>query len=157
MILAYYSFRDYIAVKRIEKGQTDKVVLQLPHFFRWKIYEVIEKQAKLKYFVVFAFLSGILISILEFFCTGQIYLPTIMYVIQVTGTSHQTQGMGYLSLYCLMFVLPLMIIFALVYFGVGSEKIEMVGRKHIRTVKFLTGTVFLFLSVAMFLILYRFL
>jgi|GEM_PF-1056945 len=154
LILAYFSFRDYFAVKKLEKGQEGKVVLQLPQFFRWKIYEVIEKQAKLKYFIVFAFISGVLISILEFFCTGQVYLPTIIYMITQI-TNYKLQITGYLVLYSLMFILPLVIIFGLVYFGVSSEKIEMVGRRHIATVKFLTGLIFLFLSLSMFAILYR--
>lgn len=154
LILAYYSFHDYFAVKKLEKGQEGKVVLQLPHFFRWKIYEVIEKYAKLKYFVVFAFISGILISILEFFCTGQIYLPTIMYMVTQV-TSYKLQVASYLALYSFMFILPLAIIFGLVYFGVSSEKIEMVGRRHVATVKFLTGLIFLFLSLSMFVIVYR--
>ncbi len=151
LILAYYSFQDFFAVKRIEKGKEGKVVLQLPQFFRWKIYAVIEKQAKLKYFIIFAFLSGGLISILEFFCTGQVYLPTIMYMITQI-TDYKLQITGYLLLYSLMFVLPLGVIFGLVYFGVSSEKIEIIGRQHIATVKLLTGLLFLFLSLSMFLV-----
>jgi len=154
LVLTYYSFHDYFAVKKIEKGQPNKVVLQLPQFFRWKIYEVIERQTKLKYFVIFAFVTGVLISILEFFCTGQIYLPTIIYIINQV-TSYRLQVTSYLVLYSLMFVLPLIIIFGLVYFGVSSEKIEIFGRRYIATVKFLTGLLFLFLSLSMFVVLVK--
>lgn len=94
LILSFYSFRDYFTVKKLErgdylKGEEGKVILQLPVFLRWKIYEVIEKQTKIKYFILFAFITGVVISLLEFFCTGQIYLPTIMYIVQLSGIRHQ--------------------------------------------------------------------
>ncbi len=160
LILAFYSFRDFYTVKKLErgdylKGEQGKVVLQLPVFLRWKIYDVIEKQTKLKYFIFFAFVTGMIVSVLELFCTGQVYLPTIMYIIQTTGIRYQASGISYLLLYSLMFILPLVIIFILVYFGMSSEKIEFFGRKHIATVKFLTGLVFLFLSLSMFFILIK--
>ncbi|MBU2567204.1 MAG: DUF1573 domain-containing protein [Elusimicrobia bacterium] len=145
LVLSYYSFSDYFAVRAIEQGKQAKVVLQLPNYFRWKIYALVEKYGKLKYIMPFGFILGAAISLLEFFCTGQIYLPTIMYMVSVGH--FRTKAVFYLGLYCLMFVLPLMFIFMSMLFGLKSEKIEMFGRRHIAAVKFATGLIFLILSV----------
>jgi len=150
LILSYYSFSDYFAIKSLQNGKNAKVVLQLPQSLRWKIYNIVEKLSKRKYIVIIGFFLGFIISLLEFFCTGQIYLPTLMYIIKTAKI--QIKVLFYLFIYCLMFVLPLIVIFLSLLFGLRSETIEEYGRKHIRTVKLITGFVFVLLSVLMFTI-----
>ena len=67
-----------------------------------------------------AFITGIIISGIELVCTGQIYLPTIIYMKQVTG--YGLQITGYLLLYSLMFIIPLLAVFFLYFWGIHSEK-----------------------------------
>lgn len=149
LALSALSFVDSYSVKRIEKGRPAKMILQLPHFFRWRIYGVIERYSKLGYVVLFAFLMGAVISLLEFFCTGQVYFPTIMYISGLPD--YKTKAAGYLVLYSFMFVIPLILIFSLVFWGVKSDMIEMFGRKYMFAAKFLNGVVFLLLAVLIFI------
>jgi hypothetical protein len=88
-------------------------------------------------------MTGVLISTLEFLCTGQIYLPTI---IVVASTVPEFQGQA-LLLYNLMFILPLVIIFTLVYFGMRSEQLQDVLDKNRALFKLLTTIVFFVLGI----------
>lgn len=151
LVLAILSFRDYFILKKLRSGSksnkgepVQSVSLKLPFSFRSKIFKIMEKHAKSKYFAIFAFFTGMVISGLELVCTGQVYLPTIMYMLQVSDNKHQ--AIGYLLLYSLMFIIPLFAIFALFYWGVNSQKIDSFGKTHYKTVKLLTTVMFLFLS-----------
>jgi cytochrome c biogenesis protein CcdA len=55
------------------------------------------------------FITGVVISIIELACTGQVYLPTILFVLGVPEL--RLQAGVYLVLYNLMFVLPLVVVF----------------------------------------------
>lgn len=144
-VFAVISFSDVYAIYRLEKGEQAKVYLQLPWSFRMKIYNIVEKFTGSGFILPSSFLIGFIVSVIEFFCTGQIYLPTIMYMI---ATEHfRTKGIIYLILYCIMFVFPLIIIFVLLFFGLKSEKLEYFVSKHMKTTKFFTGIVFLALTI----------
>jgi hypothetical protein len=52
-----------------------------------------------------------------------------------------------------MFIIPLVGIFVAAFFGVTSEKMAVVTKKHTGTVKLLTGI--LFIGLAMFIFLVR--
>jgi hypothetical protein len=151
ILLAVLSFKDYIALRKYsilnKNGPMPKVSLKLPKSFLMKIMNITEKHSKLKYFVVFAFVTGIIISGLEFVCTGQIYLPTIMYMLNAAAT--RSKAVGYLALYSLMFVIPLLLVFSLFFWGINSEKMEKFGKKHYKTVKIFNALIFLFFSVYM--------
>jgi len=152
LVFAGLSFADMIAIKRIESGGQSRVFLQLPGSLRMKIYDFVDKSTKFKYIIPIGFFLGIGISFIEFFCTGQIYLPTIMYMFAYK--SLRIKAFFYLVLYCLMYVLPLIIIFICVLFGLNSEIIEEFYRRFVKTVKFLTGVVFFVLSLLMFSVVF---
>jgi len=63
---------------------------------------------------------GFLVSVFELACTGQVYFPTLVYLHQV----RQSAGsFSYLLLYNFVFILPLLAVFALSYWGVSSQKL----------------------------------
>jgi hypothetical protein len=51
-----------------------------------------------------------------------------------------------------MFIIPLVGIFVMAYFGVTSEKMALVTKKHTGTVKLLTALLFMGLGVFIFLV-----
>ena len=61
---------------------------------------------EMKYIIPFVFAASVAITFLELFCTGQVYLPTIVYLESLKGYRHT--AMLYLFLYCLLFILPLL-------------------------------------------------
>ncbi|MBN1621197.1 MAG: DUF1573 domain-containing protein [Endomicrobiales bacterium] len=150
LILSYLSFSDYLALRAAEKGLKSKVVLQLPDSMKLRIRGFIERYGNAKYLVPFGFLLGVVVSFLEFFCTGQIYLPTIMYMVRIPEL--MAKAFFYLAIYSLMFVLPLLIIFASLLVSLKSGRLQALGRGQVKIVKLLTGVLFLALALFMFFI-----
>lgn len=74
-----------------------------------------------------AIIVGFLIGIYEFPCSGAIYLAIVSLL--STKTSFFT-GLGYLLIYNLMFVLPLVIIFALATNKITTERFINLQEKH---------------------------
>jgi cytochrome c biogenesis protein CcdA len=142
-ILGFYSLYDYFKAR---KGKKEDMKLQLPKSIKKLIGRTIKQQVQLKYFALIAIITGVLIALFEFLCTGQVYLPTIM-VIVAEVPEYQAIGVLYLVLYNLMFVLPLIIIFGLVYFGMSSEQLQCVLDRRRAIIKLLFAAVFFGLGI----------
>jgi cytochrome c biogenesis protein CcdA len=95
------------------------------------------------------FVVGILVSVFEFACTGQIYLPTIIYMLKLPG--YRFSALGYLLLYNLMFIVPLIIIFMLAWKGVTSEQFAGIMYKHLSKIKM--GMAIFFFGMGLLLII----
>jgi len=145
LIFGILSLYDYQKIKAQKKGEQ---VLQLPKPIKKLTGRFIKHQVQVSYLTVLAVFTGIGISLFEFLCTGQIYLPTI---IVMTGVSeHQTEATLYLLLYNVMFILPLIVIFTWVYYGSGSDKLQEVLNRRRATIKLLTALMFFVLAGVMF-------
>jgi hypothetical protein len=149
LILAYLSFSDYFALVNLDRGKQGRVVLQLPGSIKIRMRAFVEKYANMKYMAPFGFLLGIVISFLEFFCTGQIYLPTIMYMVKMPEL--MMKAVFYLAFYSFMFVFPLIVVFAVLLMSLKSGRLKALGRGQVKIVKLLTGFLFLALSFFMFI------
>jgi cytochrome c biogenesis protein CcdA len=148
IIFGLYSLYDY---KKARSGKKEEMKLQLPGPVKKLIGRVIKHQVKFMYFAIFALITGITISLLEFLCTGQVYLPTIV-VVYSSVPELQATAVLYLVLYNLMFIMPLIIIFALVYFGLGVERVQHFLDNNRAVIKLATAV--LFFCLAIWLILY---
>ena len=142
--LAILTFRDYT---RAREGQQSDMTLKLPTNLRRRINKVIRESAQMRAFVAVAFFTGFVVSLLELACTGQVYLPTIIYVMSQPDLAGQ--AFFYLVLYCLMFILPLVVVFVLSYFGTTSEQLGQFINRHTSTIKLLTGLLFVGLALWM--------
>jgi cytochrome c biogenesis protein CcdA len=141
LVLSGYSFYDFLQCRR---GRTSDIKLQLPMFLKKRIHRVIREESKMDRYILATFATGFLVSILELACTGQVYLPTIIFV---TKISHlRANAIFYLVLYNLMFITPLVVIFLLAYFGVTSGHISDFMERHMAAVKLCTT--FLFIALA---------
>ena len=148
LVLSFLSFKDYFALKAAEQGKEAKVTLQLPMWLKRRMHDFIQKYANVRYLIPFGFCLGVVVSFMEFFCTGQIYLPTIMYMVSIPELMRK--AIFYLTIYSFVFVLPLVFIFVAVLISSRSGRMQALGRKQVRGVKLLTGVLFLALSVLMF-------
>lgn len=138
-------------------GQSEKMLLQLPQFLKNKIHAVIGKQYRLtgdksaqmsSRTLFFGALGvGFFVSLFESICTGQLYLPTVMYVFKTTP--HKLQAFGYLVVYNIMFTVPLFAIYLLGMAGVTSEKFSMVLKKNMLLIKVFMAILFFFLGVSL--------
>ncbi|MFW6136037.1 MAG: cytochrome c biogenesis CcdA family protein, partial [Chloroflexota bacterium] len=142
--LAIFSFVDFLKARR---GEIGDMSLNLPHELRRRINAVIRKGRGARAYVVGALATGVVVSFLELACTGQVYLPTIIFVTSVPGL--RARAVLYLVLYNLLFVLPLIVVFILAYFGTTSKDLTRFLRQNAATVKL--GMVLLFSSLAVWL------
>jgi len=141
LVLGIYGLYDYILLK---KGRPSEMKLQLPNFLKKRIHKTIRKGSQSARYLLAAVLAGFIISFLEFACTGQVYLPTILFVINTP--SLRASAVSYLLLYNFMFILPLLIIFGIVYWGVTSEQLAFFLQRRATTIKLLTSLFFFFLA-----------
>jgi len=137
LTLAVLSFRD---VHKAKSGNLEDMQLKLPKGLRRRINAVIRKGRSANRYAVGAFFSGIAISLLELACTGQVYLPTIIFVSSVPEL--RLQAIFYLVLYNMLFILPLVVVFVLAYLGTTSKDLTNFLKKHAAAVKIGLGIVF---------------
>jgi cytochrome c biogenesis protein CcdA len=89
-----------------------------------------------------------LVSLLEAVCTGQVYLPTISFVLK--STTLKLEALGYLLLYNFMFIAPLVVIFVLALLGTSSQQFSGFLKKHLGLIKILMVILFFGLGVYLF-------
>jgi cytochrome c biogenesis protein CcdA/glutaredoxin len=141
LALGFYSLYDYIQLK---KGRPSEMKLQLPDFLKKRIHKTIREGSKSNRYFLAAVASGFIISILEFTCTGQVYLPTILFVTNIP--SMRVGAISYLLLYNVMFILPLLIIFGIVYWGGTSEQLSFFLQRRASSIKLMTSLLFFILA-----------
>ena len=131
LILGIVSLQDYIRFK--STGETKDAKLQLSPFLKKMIHSTIRKNVQLGNFIFMAAVTGFIVSVLELACTGQIYLPTIMFISTIPKL--KVNALVYLLLYNLMFVFPLIFVFSLTYWGTSSQQIGALTQKNFGKIK----------------------
>lgn len=86
---------------------------------------------------------GLVVTLLESVCTGQLYLPTLV----LMSRAGLTRARLLLLLYNAAFILPLLAVFALGAAGVGSHRLAVWSARNIVPSKVLLGVVFLVLAI----------
>ena len=128
------------------KGNIENISLQLPDFIKEKIRSTIRTGSSNTHYVIAAFIMGCIISFLELGCTGQVYAPMIAYMWQ-TGIDYYG-SIVCLTAYNTAFIVPLVIIFAAVVFGLKNDTLNNFFHKHAALVKFSTALLFLLLLIS---------
>ena len=100
------SLRDYYLAR---SGRYSEITLQLSLPMKKKLHRVIRHNNGGIFLFGGVIITGFMVSIIELACTGQVYLPTIAYMIQ---TDSSTLGIKSLLIYNTGFILPLIIVFA---------------------------------------------
>jgi cytochrome c biogenesis protein CcdA len=151
LILAGISFRDGLKARR---GQTAAMTLQLPKPLKRLTHRAIRTQMGARgpmsagRLAGAAFASAVAVSALEFTCTSQVYLPTLMYMTQVEG--HRLRATWLLVLYNLMFVAPLVVLFLLSALGANSRSVGAFFARKTAITKLAMSFLFASLSLYMF-------
>ncbi len=144
-VVGLVSYRDAFSFKKSRK--TADIKLQLPKAIKLRIHKIISGNLSRQNLLIGAFTTGFLVTLLEAVCTGQVYLPTIILMTRQEGL--RLTGWLYLIMYNILFVLPLLIIMVLAYFGLKWDKLARSTQKNMVAIKMLFGTVLL--SLAAFL------
>ena len=141
LVLAFLSVRDYFKTRG---GDLGDMALTLPEPLRKRINATVREGRKSSSYFLSAFVVGLVVSILELACTGQIYLPVI--ISMSTIPEMRGQAVFFLVLYNLMFIVPLIIVFILAFYGTTSKQFTAFLKKHAAAVKIGMAIVFLLLA-----------
>ncbi len=147
--LSLLSFRDAYLIWK--SGKAGVMRLQLPAALKKRIHLVIRNsdmhQGSVLLFAAL-FVTGLVVAILELACTGQIYFPTIAYMVQ---SGSQAGALLWLLLYNIAFVLPLLLLFSFALTGVSHTSITSWFNRHVVKGKLATGVLFLLLAMVIWL------
>jgi thiol-disulfide isomerase/thioredoxin len=146
VILGVVSLYDYLQFKK--KGTTKDAKLQLPPFLKNMIHSAIRKNVRLSNYIIMAAVTGFIVSLLELACTGQIYLPTIMFISTIPDL--KVNALFYLLFYNLMFILPLVLVFSFTYWGTTSAQWAELTQKNFGKIKMAMTLLFFGLAVLLF-------
>ncbi len=130
------------------RGRTSAMVLQLPQGIKLKIHALVRSHRAGGAAAAGAFFLGAAVSVLELGCTGQIYLPTLVYLARSRGGAADYL---WLALYNGAFILPLLAVFALAMGGYSSRRVGAFFAARLHAVKLATALLFLVLAVFMVL------
>ncbi len=145
-VIAVLSVRD---AWRARHGDLGDMTLQLPERNKGIIHALIRGQARTGFVATSAFLVAFPVSLFEFMCTGQTYLPTIVLIFSQNVLKARATLL--LIVYNLLFILPLVLITVIAYFGVTSEHLVAWLKRNATIVKAATSV--LFVALASFLII----
>lgn len=141
LALAGISLHDYVKARQ---GKIDEMKLKLSLDLRRRVNKVIREGSKMRAFYLVAFGVGAVVSLIQLTCTSPIYIGIVFLIQDVPEM--RSNGFLYLLLYNLAYILPLIIVFLLGYFGTSSEQLGDFITKRTAAIKLLTVVVFLVLA-----------
>ena len=119
-------------------------IMEVPRSWRPKMKAVLKGITS----VPGAFLIGFVISLFLLPCTSG---PYIVILGLLAKTATRSYAMGLLLLYNLIFVLPMLIITLLIYFGfTTTEKAEHWRTRKLKVLHLIAGVIMLLLGIGMF-------
>lgn len=151
LALGAMALYDFFKFKKTNK--TEGMLLQLPDAVKNRIHYVIGLHYRLPKdasglsakphiirLLISALITGFLVSLLEAVCTGQLYVPTITFVLKTTQL--KLQALSYLLLYNIMFIAPLFVIFLFALLGTTSGEFSGFLKKRFLAIKIIMALIF---------------
>lgn len=143
ILVALLSFRDAFVFHKTR--DTENISLQLPKSVKLRIHKIISGNLSGTSLVIGSIITGFLVTLLEAICTGQMYVPYIVAMTQ--RDSLRVAGYLYLILYNFLFVLPLIIVMILAYYGLKWNDLAKKTQKNMAVLKILLGLVMTGLAI----------
>ncbi len=143
IVVACLSFRDAIVFGKTK--DTENIRLQLPKAVKLRIHKVISGNLSGSSLVIGSIITGFLVTLLEAICTGQMYVP---YIVAMTQRENlRIAGYLYLAFYNFLFVLPLIIVMFLAYYGLKWNDLAKKTQKNMVIIKIILGLVMTGLAI----------
>jgi len=139
--LAVLSIRDALLARQ---GRTREMTLQLSGDMKRRVHAVMRRRLRGGSIIAGTVLVGVLVTLFEFSCTGQVYVPVLMHLARTEG---DRTAIGLIILYNVMFILPLVAVFSAVYAGHAVERIAHFFSRRLALVKALLAALFLSFAV----------
>jgi len=141
------AFRDtYISLKK--EGEKKGLLLAIPKSAKGTLEKYMKKGTLLA-----AVILGVLVAFVELPCTGQVYIG----ILTILNTIDPNYGILLLAIYNLIFVLPLVIILSLAFFGRNLSKIFERKTEESWLVRYLVGWLMLIMAVILYNEIFKFL
>lgn len=139
LVLAGISLSDYVKARQ---GRAHEMSLNLSDAMRDRIKGRIRSASGA--FMGAAFVSGLIVSVLELACTGQVYLPTISFVVGIPEM--RPSAIAYLVLYNVMFIVPLLIVLLAAVYGVSAKRFQAWFVRNMASSKLIMALLFALLG-----------
>jgi len=143
LLVAILSFRDAIIFRKTRN--TSDISLQLPKAVKMRIHKTISGNLSGTSLIIGSIITGFLVTLLEAICTGQMYLPYIVAMTQ--RETLQIAGYLYLAFYNFLFVLPLVVVMFLAYYGMKWNDLAKKTQKNMVLLKIVLGCVMIGLAL----------
>jgi cytochrome c biogenesis protein CcdA len=134
------------------RGGAAKMKFGMPKALHRVVHRLIREDVSRGALGLGAFLIGIAVSGIELVCTGQIYLPVIVFI---NSSAPGLRSLGLLTLYNLAFILPLLVVVCLSAAGLGSDALAGWARRHAVLTRALTCGLVFGLAAVMFVMAVR--
>lgn len=131
----------------INKDKNIEAKNQLPDRIKFKLANILRNSVFSKFAIFIILFVGFLIGVVELACTGQIYFPTLTYMIQ--NTQYGFKGIILLIAYNIMFVLPLIIITVAAGCFKEPEKIKNIIMKKNWIIKLCANIFFVIMLIVL--------
>ena len=147
---AALNISDFIAARH---EKYDKIRLQLPRRLRRLNHDLIRRLSQIgntRLLILFVFVLGLLISVGEFLCTGQVYLITILYILR-RSSALDIQTMGAFLVYVSGMMIPSLALMFGVWKGKEIYHLSEFVRRHMPLIKIANALIFLLFGVILIL------
>lgn len=148
LVLSVLSVIDAFQFKKRQNAKA--ISVQLPDKLKVRIHDIMRRSMKYRYLLPSIFMLSVVVTLIESVCTGQVYLPTLILLTQQKGIGI---WFFYLLLYNLMFILPLIIIFVVVWRGSNVMDLIRWSKRQVFISKIAMGLFFFLLAVVMLLLI----
>lgn len=136
-------------------GSGKDTVVRLPESFQQRIHALARERLAGSRLFAGAFALGFLVSLFEFLCSGQAVFPTLALILKepaVPEAALRWRAAGYLLLYNLAFIGPLIAVFLAAYGGVTSARLGRWAQEHFVLAKAILGIFFLWFALLLVLL-----
>ena len=141
--LAVFSFRDAFRFRKSHRP--DDVTLQIPKKIKEKIHSFMNTRLGVGGPVFGGLVTGAGVTVLESVCTGQSYVPVLMYMIKTDNSDCCSWIL--LITYNLLFVLPLAAVFVCFHRGMQLKALIAWSRRNLVVVKIFLGLFFTAMAI----------
>jgi cytochrome c biogenesis protein CcdA len=141
--LAVLSFRDAFRFKRSQRPSD--VTLQIPKKTKAQIHRFMNSRLSWGGPVLGGLVTGAGVTVLESVCTGQSYVPVLMYMLKQNCANYSIWML--LITYNLLFVFPLAVVFICFHRGMELKALINWSRNNLVVVKILLGVFFTAMAV----------
>lgn len=141
LVLSILNFRDYFFAG---KGEYGRIKVQLPRKLReWNHHKIGGlKEVPERFLIPAVFALGVIISAGEFFCTGQIYLASILYLIK-ENSAGGIRNYLYLAVYTAALCVPQLLLILIIQRARSMAGASKLTLKGMPVVKLIYGILFL--------------